>query len=121
MPVWRVLPVRTGRRIVPHCLLAHDVDVGGVLARRALDYGIASNKLRQWLCLIGTGLHKGLFVPMLDKTAPPEMKAHVLGKGFSRLDHLENYLKGREFRLDHLSLADGYLATVINWTMATPR
>jgi glutathione S-transferase len=82
--------------------------------------GMERSKLHQWLCFIGTELHKGLFVPILDKTAPPEMKAHVLGKGLSRLDYLENYLKGREFLLDHFGVADAYLVTVINWTMATP-
>jgi glutathione S-transferase len=86
--------------------------------------GTASNlersRLHQWLCFIGTELHKGLFIPVLDKKAPPEMKTYVLGKGLSRLDYLENYLKGREFLLDHFSVADAYLVTVINWTMATP-
>ena len=43
-----------------------------------------------------------------------------LGKNLSRLDYLENYLKGRDFLLDHFSVADAYLVTVINWTMATP-
>jgi glutathione S-transferase len=74
----------------------------------------------QWLCFIGTELHKGLFVPILDKKAPAEVKSYILGKGLSRLDFLENYLKGREFLLDHFSVADAYLVTVINWTMATP-
>ena len=78
------------------------------------------SRLHQWLCFIGTELHKGLFVPVLDRKAPPEMKTYVLGKGLSRLDYLENYLKGREFLLDHFSVADAYLVTVINWTMATP-
>jgi glutathione S-transferase len=78
------------------------------------------SQLHQWLCFIGTELHKGLFVPVLDKTASPEVKTYILGKGLSRLDHLENYLKGREFLLDHFSVADAYLVTVINWTMATP-
>ena len=82
--------------------------------------GMARSRLHQWLCFIGTELHKGLFVPMLDRNAPPEMKAYILGKGLSRLDYLENYLKGREFLLDHFSVADAYLVTVINWTMATP-
>src|SRR6266851_2826741 len=45
---------------------------------------------------------------------------YILGKGLSRLDYLENYLNGREFLLDHFSVADAYLVTVINWTMATP-
>jgi len=57
---------------------------------------------------------------VLDKQAPPEMKTYVLGKGLSRLDYLEKYLEGREFLLDHFSVADAYLVTVINWTMATP-
>jgi glutathione S-transferase len=82
--------------------------------------GMDRSRLHQWLCFIGTELHKGLFVPVLDKNAPPEMKAYVLGKNLSRLDHLENYLKGRKFLLDHFSVADAYLVTVINWTMATP-
>ena len=82
--------------------------------------GIERSRLHQWLCFIGTELHKGLFVPLLDKTAPAEMKTHVLGKNLSRLDYLEDYLKGREFLLDHFSVADAYLVTIINWTMATP-
>jgi len=81
---------------------------------------MARSRLHQWLCFIGTELHKGLFAPMLDRNAPAEMKAYVLGKGLSRLDYLENHLRGREFLLDHFSVADAYLVTVINWTMATP-
>ena len=82
--------------------------------------GMDRSRLHQWLCFIGTELHKGLFVPLLDKTAPAEMKTHVLGKNVSRLDYLENYLKGRDYLLDHFSVADAYLVTIINWTMATP-
>src|SRR6516164_8523291 len=82
--------------------------------------GMDRSRLHQWLCFIGTELHKGLFVPLLDKTAPAEMKTHVLGRNISRLDYLENYLKGREYLLDHFSVADAYLVTIINWTMATP-
>jgi glutathione S-transferase len=82
--------------------------------------GIERSRLHQWLCFIGTELHKGLFMPLLDRKAPPEVKTYVLGKNISRLDFLENYLKGREFLLDHFSVADAYLITVINWTMATP-
>lgn len=82
--------------------------------------GLERSRLHQWLCFIGTELHKGLFVPLLDKKAPPEAKAYTLEKGLSRLDYLENYLNGREFLLDHFTVADAYLVTVINWTMATP-
>jgi glutathione S-transferase len=82
--------------------------------------GMERSRLHQWLCFIGTELHKALFVPVLDKKAPAEMKAYVLGRSLSRLDYLDNYLEGREFLLDHFSVADAYLVTVINWTMATP-
>src|SRR6201996_4554415 len=47
--------------------------------------GMDRSRLHQWLCFIGTELHKGLFIPILDKTAPEEMKAHVLKKNLSRL------------------------------------
>jgi len=84
------------------------------------DPGIERSRLHQWLCFVGTELHKGLFVPLLDRNAPPEMKTYVLGRNLSRLDYLENHLRGREFLLDHFSVADAYLVTVINWTLATP-
>jgi glutathione S-transferase len=82
--------------------------------------GIERSRLQQWLCFVGTELHKGLFVTLLSKTAPAEAKTYALEKGLSRLDYLDTYLKGREFLLDHFSVADAYLVTVINWTMATP-
>jgi glutathione S-transferase len=82
--------------------------------------GMERSKLHQWLCFVGTELHKALFVPLLDKKAGPEVKAYVLEKNLSRLDYLENYLRGREYLLDHFSVADAYLVTIINWTMATP-
>jgi glutathione S-transferase len=84
------------------------------------DSAMERSRLHQWLCFIGTELHKGLFVPLLDKKAAPEVKAYVLGKNLSRLDYLESHLKGRDYLLDHFSVADAYLVTVINWTMATP-
>jgi len=82
--------------------------------------GIERTRLHQWLCFIGTELHKGLFIPVLDRKAPQETKAYALEKNLSRLDYLDGYLKGRDFLLDHFSVADAYLVTVINWTMATP-
>ena len=51
------------------------------------------SRLHQWLCFIGTELHKALFVPLLDKTAPQDAKTYALTKNLSRLDYLENYLR----------------------------
>ena len=89
-------------------------------ARLGAADGLERSRLQQWLCFIGTELHKSLFVPLLDRKAGAEVKAYVLERNVSRLDYLENYLKGRDYLLDHFSFADAYLITVINWTMATP-
>jgi glutathione S-transferase len=77
-------------------------------------------RLQQWLCFIGTELHKGLFAPLLDKKAPAEVKSYTLERYLSRLDYLNSHLEGRESLLDHFSVADAYLGTILNWTMATP-
>ena len=41
--------------------------------------GIERARLQQWLCFIGTELHKGVFMPLLDSKAPPEAKAYAAG------------------------------------------
>jgi glutathione S-transferase len=76
-------------------------------------------RLQQWLCFIGTELHKALFIPLFDKGLSEETKARVRAKGESRLAFLDNYLRGREFLLDRFSVADAYLYTVLNWTATT--
>jgi glutathione S-transferase len=80
----------------------------------------ARAKLRQWLSFIGAELHKALMTPLLGRETPPEVKAWVLSKYLSRLAYLDRRLADREFLLDRFSVADAYLATVLNWTQATP-
>jgi glutathione S-transferase len=89
------------------------------LAPRASDR-VGRAKLRQWLSFISAELHKGLMTPLLGDKTPPEVKAWTVGRYASRLAYLDEKLKGREFLLDRFSVADGYLATVLNWTRATP-
>ena len=81
---------------------------------------MARAKLRQWLSFIGTELHKGLMLPLLGSETPPEVKAWTVRKYASRLAYLDKKLTAREFLLDRFSVADAYLATVLNWTRATP-
>jgi glutathione S-transferase len=80
----------------------------------------ARARLRQWLSFIGTELHKGLMVPLLGRETQPEVKAWTVAKYSSRLAYLDDRLEGRDFLLDKFSVADAYLATVLNWTQATP-
>jgi glutathione S-transferase len=87
----------------------------------AAGTGMARSRLQQWLCFIGTELHKSLFTPLLSKKAPPDAKTYALDTGLSRLGYLDGHLAGREFLLDKFSVADAYLVTVLNWSMATPQ
>ncbi|APR80781.1 Glutathione S-transferase [Minicystis rosea] len=54
-------------------------------------------RLQQWLCFIGTELHKALFAPLFDAKAPAEAKAYALEKGQSRLTFLSRHLEGGPF------------------------
>lgn len=82
--------------------------------------GFARARLQQWLCFIGTELHKALFAPLFDSGISNEMKARALEQGDKRLAYLDAHLAGREFLLDRFSVADAYLVTVLNWKIATP-
>jgi glutathione S-transferase len=81
--------------------------------------GIGRARLQQWLCFIGTELHKAVFIPLLDSKAPAEAKAYAAEKAPARLGYLDKYLTGREFLLDAFSVADAYLYTVLNWSRVT--
>jgi glutathione S-transferase len=80
---------------------------------------LGRTRMQQWLCFIGMELHKSLFVPLLDEKAPEEVKRYALDKQISRLDYLASHLANREFLLDRFSVADGYLAAVLGWSIAT--
>jgi glutathione S-transferase len=76
-------------------------------------------RLQQWLSYIGTELHKGLYLPLLDKTATAEVKAYARTKSESRLGWVAEGLGGRDFLFDHFTVADAYLFAVLNWSQAT--
>lgn len=82
--------------------------------------GLARTRLQQWLSFIGTELHKGLFVPLLDERAPAAMKEYVLTKAPKLLGHVDRALAGREHLFERFSIADAYLIAVLNWSRATP-
>ncbi len=77
-------------------------------------------RLRQWLSFISTELHKALMTPLLGRETPAEVKGWTVKKYASRLAYLNDRLAGREFLLESFSVADAYLATLLNWTQATP-
>ena len=88
-------------------------------AELAPTNGFAVAQLQQWLCFIGTELHKGVFTPLLSKRAGADAKSYALGLAESRLSWVAQHLRQREFLLHRFTIADAYLFTILNWTMAT--
>src|SRR5262249_25452163 len=76
-------------------------------------------RLQQWLCFIGTELHKALFIPLFAKERPEGTRSRILEKSASRLAYLDSYRRHRDLLLDRFSVADAYLYTVLNWTVPT--
>jgi glutathione S-transferase len=77
-------------------------------------------RLQQWLSFVSTELHKAVFGVLLSRKAPDGAKAWAREILPARLDRLEAHLTGgREFLLDRFTVADAYLAAVLNWTRFT--
>lgn len=77
--------------------------------------GLERARLHQWLGFIGTELHKGTFVPLLDRNAGDEVKRYAREHVALRMQALQQHLSPREWLLEHFSVADIYLAVVLNW------
>ncbi|HKO50174.1 MAG TPA: glutathione binding-like protein [Polyangiaceae bacterium] len=89
-------------------------------ARLAPEDALGTARLQQWLCFIGTELHKSVYVPLLDPHAHEEVRAYALRNVELRFDWLQEQLAGRRFLLDEFSIADAYLFAVLNWSMVVP-
>ena len=72
-------------------------------------------RLQQWLSFVGTELHKATFNPLLSSRSNDGAKAFAREGAGERLDYLNGHLTGREYLLDRFSVADAYLAAVLNW------
>src|SRR5262249_13076773 len=78
----------------------------------------ARSRLQQWLSFIGTELHKTIAV-LRRRDNPEGAKDYARGKLPVRFAALDARLRDHEFLLDRFSVADAYLVTVLNWTLAT--
>lgn len=108
-------------------VLVENVAVLQFIAARYPEAGLAPTdpigraKLYQWLSFVGAELHKGLFIPLLDKTSTDAVKAFALEKAPPRLRFIDAALAGRETLLERFSIADAYLVTILNWTAVLPQ
>jgi glutathione S-transferase len=73
------------------------------------------SRVQQWLGFIGTELHKAVFVPLLDPKAGAEVKQYARDKLTLRMGLLQTHLQHQAHLVASYSVADIYLATVLNW------
>jgi glutathione S-transferase len=119
------------RRINPKGLVpALRTDEGEVLTENAaiLQYlgdrfglnpeGFERYRLQSWLSFIGSELHKYVFTPLLSPRHDQAAKALAREAAAERFGHLDAELEGREYLLDRFSVADAYMAAVLNWAQA---
>lgn len=90
------------------------------LADRTPQAGLAPTgfqryRLQQWLSFVGSELHKSVFTPLLSPTADAAAKAAARKAAEPRFAYLDEHLAGREWLLDDFSVADAYMAAVLNW------
>jgi glutathione S-transferase len=83
-------------------------------AQLAPTSGFAVAQLQQWLCFIGTELHKGVFMPLLGYASEAEREA-AKGRVAKPFDYLSRHLEGRDFLEGGFTVADAYLLTILNW------
>ena len=77
--------------------------------------GFDRHRLRQWLSFIGSELHKYVFTPLLSPKTSPDARAAAVDAAKVRFAYLNGHLTGREWLVDTFSVADAYLAAVLNW------
>ncbi|AQR74880.1 glutathione S-transferase N-terminal domain-containing protein [Sphingomonas sp. LM7] len=75
----------------------------------------AHYRMLAWLNFTGTELHKGVFTPLLGKTAGPEERAAALARAAKPFGVLSRQLESRDFLDDRFTVADAYLLSVLNW------
>lgn len=72
-------------------------------------------RLMEWLNYIASELHKS-FSPLFNPAATEDMRAHAHTVLATRLSHVAEQLKDREYLLgSQFSVADSYLFTVLGW------
>jgi glutathione S-transferase len=73
-------------------------------------------RLQEWLNYVASEVHKG--IGQLFNKAMPDDYRETVKKGLAtrQFPYIEKALAGREYLMDHFTVADGYLFTVLNWT-----
>lgn len=87
-------------------------------AAKLAPQGFQRYRLQQWLNFIAAELHKFVFTPLFSPKFDDAAKAVAREAAAERFAHLDEHLTGRDWLLDDFSVADAYLAAVLNWAQA---
>src|SRR3569623_1204283 len=90
-----------------------DLAAEGVLA--PAPYTAERYDLTKWLNFISTEIHKAVFAPLMTGRSNDGARDWARGQADTRFGLLSAHLDGRQFLLDHFSVADAYLLAVLNW------
>ena len=77
--------------------------------------GPERRKVQSWLSFVGSELHTGVFIALLNPKAPDGAKTFAREIVVERLAYLDAHLKGREFLAGRFSVADAYLFVMLTW------
>ncbi len=77
--------------------------------------GPERRKVQSWLSFVGSELHTGVFIALLNPKAPDGAKTFAREIVVERLAFLDAHLKGREFLAGRFSVADAYLFVMLTW------
>lgn len=76
-------------------------------------------RLMEWLNYITSEIHKS-FSPLFNPQASDELKTLVRDALVQRFDYLSTQLQGKPYLMgETFTVADGYLFTVLGWTVPT--
>lgn len=84
-------------------------------ARLAPQGGLERYRLQQWLSFVGAELHKAVFAPLFGRGSNDGARDYARHLAEERFAYLDAHLAGRDYLLDRFSVADCYLAVVLNW------
>ena len=77
--------------------------------------GAERRRVQSWLSFVGSELHTGVFIALLNPKAPDGAKLFAREIVVERLAYLDAHLNGREFLAGRFSVADAYLFVMLTW------